>query len=231
MTGQEKELGMPVRAARPGWQAVLSLAAFAALAGVVLGLAWDSTRERIADNEARRVLEELSVILPPALHDNEPHRDMIVLDKPGDEPRQIWRARLDGKPAAAVLTSLAPDGYSGQIRLLVAIAVDGRILGVRVASHGETPGIGDVIEARKSPWIRSFDGRSLEDPEESRWRLRKDGGDIDAISGATVSTRAVVAATRRAVQYFRLYREEIFAAPAIRAADAARNRIQDIPAA
>jgi electron transport complex protein RnfG len=219
MAEQEKDLGMPVRFARPGWQAVLSLAAFAALAGVVLGLARDSTRERIADNEARRVLAELSAILPPSLHDNEPHRDMIVLALPGDESRQIWRARRDGKAVAAVLTSLAPDGYSGQIRLLVAITIDGQILGVRVASHSETPGIGDVIEARKSPWIGTFSGRSLNNPEESRWRLRKDGGDIDAISGATISSRAVVAATRRAMQYFRLHRDEIFAAPSTSAAE------------
>jgi electron transport complex protein RnfG len=223
MAGEEKDLGMPARAARPGWQAVLSLTAFATLAGVVLGLAWDSTRERIADNEARRVLAELAAILPPALHDNEPHRDMLVLEKPGDERRQIWRARLDGKPTAAVLTSLAPDGYSGQIRLLVALTIDEQILGVRVASHSETPGIGDVIEAGKSPWIRSFDGRSLEQPDESRWRLRKDGGDIDAISGATVSSRAVVAATRRAMQYFRRHRDEIFAAPSTTAADTTRD--------
>ena len=126
---------------------------------------------------------------------------------------------LTASPSAAVLTSLAPDGYSGQIRLLVAITVDGRILGVRVASHSETPGIGDVIEAGKSPWIGTFSGRSLDNPEESRWRLRRDGGDIDAISGATVSSRAVVAATRRAMQYFRLHRDEIFAAPSTSAAD------------
>jgi electron transport complex protein RnfG len=210
----EQELGMPMRAARPGWQAVLSLAAFAALAGLAIGVAWDTTRERIADNEAQRVMTELSAILPPALHDNEPHRDMIVMERPGDERRQIWRARRDGKAVAAVLTSLAPDGYSGHIRLLVAITFEGQILGVRIASHSETPGIGDAIEARKSPWISTFSGRSLDNPEESRWRLRKDGGDIDAISGATVSSRAVVAATRRAMQYFRLHREEIFAAPA-----------------
>jgi electron transport complex protein RnfG len=219
MAGQEQELGMPVRANRPGWQAVASLAGFAAVAGLVVGLAWDSARERIADNEARRVLVELSAVLPAALYDNEPHRDMIRLALPDDEPRQIWRARRAGKPVAAVLTSLAPDGYSGQIRLLVAVTIDGQILGVRVSNHSETPGIGDVIEADKSPWIGSFDGRSLGEPEESRWRLRKDGGDIDAISGATISSRAVVAATRRAMQYFRLHREEIFAMPAGSPAD------------
>jgi electron transport complex protein RnfG len=214
MAGQEQELGMPVRANRPGWQAVASLAGFAAVAGLVVGLAWDSARERIADNEARRVLVELSAVLPAALYDNEPHRDMIRLALPDDEPRQIWRARRAGKPVAAVLTSLAPDGYSGQIRLLVAVTIDGQILGVRVSNHSETPGIGDVIEADKSAWIGSFDGRSLGEPEESRWRLRKDGGDIDAITGATISSRAVVAATRRAMQYFRRHREEIFAIPA-----------------
>lgn len=223
MAGQEQELGMPVRANRPGWQAVASLAGFAAVAGLVVGLAWDAARERIADNEARRVLVELSAVLPATLYDNEPHRDMLRLALPDDEPRQIWRARRAGKPVAAVLTSLAPDGYAGQIRLLVAVTIDGQILGVRVTSHSETPGIGDVIEADKSAWIGSFDGRSLGEPEESRWRLRKDGGDIDAISGATISSRAVVAATRRAMQYFRLHREAIFAAPASAAADSRRD--------
>jgi electron transport complex protein RnfG len=117
-------------------------------------------------------------------------------------------------PVAAVLTSLARDGYSGQIRLLVAITTEGTLLGVRVASHSETPGIGDAIDAHKSPWIRTFAGHSLTDPPENRWRLQKDGGDFDAISGATISSRAVVAATRRAMQYFDLHREQIFAAPA-----------------
>lgn len=223
MAGPEQELGMPVRANRPGWQAVASLAGFAALAGLVVGLAWDSARERIADNEARRVLVELSAVLPAALYDNEPHRDMLRLALPDDEPRQIWRARRAGQPVAAVLSSVAPDGYAGQIHLLVAVTVDGRLLGVRVTSHSETPGIGDVIEAGKSPWIGSFSGRSLDDPAESRWRLRKDGGDIDAISGATISSRAVVAATRRAMQYFRQHREAIFAAPASAAADSRRD--------
>ena len=214
MSQHETDISPPASLQRAAWRAVLSLAGFAALVGLVVGLAWDATRERIADNEAQRVLAELSAVLPPALYDNEPHRDFITLDLPGDEPRQIWRARRDGVAVAAVLTSLAPDGYSGQIRLLVAISTGGQVLGVRVASHSETPGIGDAIDTRKSPWISTFTGRSLGNPEETRWRLRKDGGDFDAISGATISSRAVVAATRRTMQYFHLYREQIFAAPA-----------------
>lgn len=214
MSQPETEISPPASRQRASWQAVLSLCGFAALVGLVVGVAWDSTRERIADNQAKRVLAELSAILPATLYDNEVHRDVITLKLPGDEARQIWRARRGGEPVAAVLTSLAPDGYSGQIRLLVAITTDGQVLGVRVASHSETPGIGDAIEAHKSTWIGTFAGRSLTDPAENRWRLHKDGGDFDAISGATVSSRAVVAATRRTMQYFRLHREEIFAAPA-----------------
>lgn len=213
MSQPETEISPPLSPHRAGWRAVLSLSAFAALVGLVVGVAWDSTRERIADNEAQRVLSELNAILPTTLYDNQLHRDVITLNLPGDEPRQIWRARRDGEAVAAVLSSLAPDGYSGQIRLLVAIRIDGQILGVRVASHSETPGIGDAIEARKSAWIGNFTGRSLTDPAENRWRLRKDGGDLDAISGATVSSRAVVAATRRAMQYFHLHRELIFSTP------------------
>lgn len=223
MSQQETEVSPPTRRQRAGWRAALSLAGFAALVGLVVGVAWDSTRDRIADNEARRVLAELTAILPPVLYDNEPHRDAITLNLPGDESRQIWRARRNGVPVAAVLTSLAPDGYAGQIRLLVAITVDGQILGVRVASHSETPGIGDAIEARKSPWIDTFAGRSLADPDGNRWRLKKDGGDFDAISGATISSRAVVAATRRAMQYFRLHYEQIFTAPATTAESKARE--------
>ena len=83
MAGQEQELGMPARSTRPGWQAVLSLAAFAALAGLGVGLAWDSTRERIADNEARRVLAELAATLPPALLDDQTHRASLLLGTPG----------------------------------------------------------------------------------------------------------------------------------------------------
>lgn len=213
MSQRETGISSPARRPRASWRAVLSLAGIAALVALVVGAAWESTRERIADNEAQRVLAELTAILPPALYDNEPHRDVITLNLADDESRQIWRARRNGEPVAAVITSLAPDGYSGQIRLLVAISIEGTLLGVRVASHSETPGIGDAIDARKSPWIRIFTGHSLTGPPENRWRLRKDGGDFDAISGATISSRAVVAATRRAMQYFDLHRKQIFATP------------------
>jgi electron transport complex protein RnfG len=113
----------------------------------------------------------------------------------------------------AVLTIVAPDGFVGPIRMLVGVTADGKVLGVEVAAHTETPGIGDAVESGKSTWLQVFTGRSLGDPPELLWNVRPDGGDFDAIAGATVSSRSVVGGVRRAVQYFAAHREEIFPAP------------------
>ena len=110
--------------------------------------------------------------------------------------------------------AVAPDGYAGAIRLLVAVAPDGRLLGVRVLSHKETPGLGDAIDSRRSGWIGAFAGRSLEDPREDRWKVRKDGGDFDQLTGATVTPRAVVRAVRNALVYFDRHRDALLAQPA-----------------
>lgn len=185
------------------------------VATVLAGGTWHYTRERIADNTAQRLLAELSTVLPASLYDNEPHKDVVLLDTGGGQPLPVYRARRNGSPVAAVLTVIAPDGYVGPIRLLVGIAADGRVLGVKVTAHVETPGIGAVIAAEPSAWLGGFAGRSLTDPPELRWLLRADGGDFDAIAGATVSSRATVGGVRRAVQYFTTHRDEIFAPSAI----------------
>lgn len=193
-----------------------SLAALAGIALVVVlivGGTWQYSRQRIADNEARRTLAEISAVLPADLYDNQPHRDGVLLDTGGGERLPVYRARRNGTPAAAALTVVSPDGYVGPIRLLVGIAADGRVLGVRVAAHTETPGIGDAIEAGRSDWLLVFTGRSLGDPPELLWGVRPDGGDFDAIAGATVSSRSVVVGVHRAVQYFTTHRDEIFLLP------------------
>lgn len=183
------------------------------MAAVLVGGAWHYTRQRIADNSARRLLAEISTVLPASLYDNEPHKDVILLDTGGGRPVPVYRARRAGIPVAAVLTVVAPDGFVGPIRLLVGIATDGRVLGVRVTAHTETPGIGAAIAADPPTWLGGFTGRSLADPPELRWQLRADGGDFDAIAGATVSSRATVGGVRRTVQYFTTHRDEIFAPP------------------
>lgn len=204
-------------------RAAANFALFGALAALIVGLAWQWTREPIAANRARHTLAELTQVLPAELYDNEPHRDVIWRDTGSGTPVPVWRARRGGAPSAAVLTTVAPDGYVGDIRLLVAVDADGRIIGVRVAEHRETPGIGDEIEPRRSDWLLGFPGRSAEDPPAGGWRFRKDGGEFDAITGATITSRAVVAAIGRAVQYFASNRDEIFAAPVERPPDPRAN--------
>lgn len=211
--GREVPVASPARA--PAWRAVLSLTLIAAVAGAIVGLAWEFTRARIAANESLRLLATLSSVLPADRYDNEPQNDVALLDLGSGKLTPVYRARLRGQPSAAVLTVTAPDGYVGPIQLLVAMAADGRVLGVRVLEHTETPGIGDAIDGRRSPWIGIFTGRSLEDPPTAGWRARQDGGQFDAIAGATISSRAVINGVRQAVQYFGTHREQIFAAPAV----------------
>lgn len=192
---------------------VAGILAILLIAAVLVTGAWRYTRQAIADNAARRTLEEISAVLPANLYDNAPHRDVVLLDTGGGKPVPVYRARRNGVPAAAVLTVVAPDGYVGPVRLLVGIAADGRVLGVRVTAHSETPGIGAVIADEDSPWLAGFAGRSLANPPQARWAVRNDGGDFDAIAGATISSRAVVGGVRRAVQYFSTHQNQIFAAP------------------
>jgi Na+-translocating ferredoxin:NAD+ oxidoreductase subunit G len=186
------------------------------VAAGLIGGAWHFTRERIASNAARRILAEISTVLPASLYDNEPQKDMVLLPTSSDQPLPVYRALQNGRPVAAVLTVSAADGFVGPIRMLVGIAADGRVLGVHVTAQTETPGIGAAIAAEPSPWLAAFAGRSLGAPPEAGWQLRVDGGDFDAIAGATVTSRAVVGGLRRAVQYFAAHKDAIFAPPTAR---------------
>jgi electron transport complex protein RnfG len=112
---------------------------------------------------------------------------------------------------AAVFSVVARGGYAGDIELLVGVRADGRVAGVRVVEHHETPGLGDGIEADKSDWIRGFDGRSLGDPPREDWAVRRDGGDFDQFTGATITPRAVVEAVRDTLIYFEDHRDQVFA--------------------
>jgi len=208
----------PEHSVEPGGPAgarpVAALLLMLLVAAALVAGAWRYTRQDIAENVARRTLDEISAVLPENLYDNAPHRDVVLLDTGGGKPVPVYRARRNGAPVAAVLTIVTSDGYVGPVRLLVALAADGRVLGVRVTAHAETPGIGAAIADQDSPWLAAFAGRSLADPPEARWAVRRDGGDFDAIAGATVSSRAVVGGVRRAVQYFVTHQDEIFAPPA-----------------
>jgi len=193
----------------------LLLFLFAAIGTGLVAFTFDNTHERIAANEREALLRNLHVLVPPERHDNDIFTDTIEVTDPDllgtPRPVTVYRARKDGRPVAAILAPVAPDGYSGEIRLLVAIEADGRLAGVRVAGHRETPGLGDAIEAARSDWILGFEGRSLGDPDEKGWAVKKDGGVFDQFTGATITPRAVVKAVKKALVYFDRNRQTLFA--------------------
>jgi electron transport complex protein RnfG len=192
--------------------------ALVAIIGTSLLTAVDAlTADRIAEQERRVILEQLAQIIP-AEHDNVLLEDRITFRDerhfPSGQTVTAYRLRLSGRPAGVILRFAAVRGYNGQIGLLAGIDMDGSLQGVRVTSHRETPGLGDLIEVEKSDWIRDFNGRSLADPAPDRWAVKRDGGAYDQFTGATITPRAVVEAVRMALEYYEANREFIFSSPA-----------------
>ncbi|MCQ4349005.1 electron transport complex subunit RsxG [Pseudomonas stutzeri] len=170
------------------------------------------TAERIASAEREAQVRALAEILPQGSYDNQLLDHSLQLSDPrlgSPRPLPAYRALKGEQPTAIILQAIAPDGYSGSIRLLVGIRADGRLAGVRVLAHKETPGLGDKIELAKSPWIRAFDGKSLTDPDTAGWAVKKDQGQFDQFAGATITPRAVVKAVHHALQYFDAHRAEL----------------------
>ena len=193
----------------------LNLMFFAVIGTALLALIYNLTHEPIARSEEKEKLNLVRQIVPTAAYDNDIIKDTAQLapDKllGNDEATVVYRGRLNNQPSIAVLQVIAPDGYSGKIQFIIAIYRDGKIGGVRVVSHKETPGLGDYIEIGKSKWITGFNDASLENPKHSDWQVKKDGGTFDYMAGATITPRAMVKAVHKALQYFAQHREELFA--------------------
>jgi len=188
---------------------------FALIGTAMVAYTYDSTRERIAANERATLLRKLHRLIPPKSHDNALLQDTLQVQNETllgtAEPVTVYRARMHGKPIALVIAPVAPDGYSGTIRLLVGINIDGSLSGVRVVAHRETPGLGDGIEEERSDWILAFTGKSLQNPGLQQWAVKKDGGAFDQLTGATITPRAVVKAVRQALLYYQNHKEALFA--------------------
>ncbi len=205
------------------WRNILISAAllggFAVLGSLLVATTHELTAEQIAANEREFLLETLHVLVPSESYDNDLYNDVITLSDPllAQPGYRVlaYRARRDGQPYAVVLTPYAHEGYNGDIRLLVAIRYDGQLLGVRVLRHQETPGLGDGIEARRSDWIHSFRGRSLDNTADAQWRVQKDGGKFHQLTGATITPRAIVKAVHDTLRYYEQHRDELFARPAL----------------
>lgn len=186
----------------------LLLAAFALLITTILAITHAVTKHRIAENELRQQQKIFKQIIPSALFD----QDLITkefLDPQTNRASTYHLALLNNQPSAVILSATTPDGYAGNIHLLVGIKSDGTITGVRVTKHQETPGLGDSIELRRSDWIKSFDGKSLDYPVESHWRLKKYDGDFDQFTGATITPRAVVQQVKNTLLFFNKYKAQL----------------------
>lgn len=201
--------------ARASAQSAVNLLFFAILGTLVLSSVFYLTQGRIAASIEQEKLKLIGQVVPQALFDNAIVQDTLEIPADAllgtDEPTLAYRARLHGEPTAVVLQPVAPDGYSGRIALLVAIRTDGSLSGVRVVAHKETPGLGDYIEAAKSDWIKGFDGHSLADRTDADWKVKKDGGQFDYMTGATITPRAVVKAVHKALRYYAQHRDQLLA--------------------
>lgn len=194
-------------------RSAIGLGLFAIITGGTIAVTQVMTAERIEQQAARAEARALFEIIPQSAHNNDLLSDTVTL--PADprlgsqQPVTGWVARLDGEPVGIILPVTAPDGYSGNIRLLVGIDLEGTVLGVRVTSHRETPGLGDKVELKKSDWVLDFTGRSLTNPEPKRWNVAKNGGVFDQFTGATITPRAVVKAVQHALVYVRQHRSDL----------------------
>ncbi len=191
------------------------LLAVTALLGTALMVAVNlHSQPYIEKNEHDVLLKTLNSVLLENSYDNNIVEDTILLNEPAmfgsHDPITIYRARKRGKPVAAVLNVTAPDGYSGPIALLVGIDYQGVVNGVRVVKHRETPGLGDAIEERRSDWIHNFDKKSLKNPSEQAWKVKRDGGQFDQLTGATITPRAIVKAVQKALLFYQAQRDVIF---------------------
>lgn len=190
----------------------IALLGTALLAGVN-----ELTHDRIIEQEKLRVLQQLNEIVPMKSYNNDVLEDVIEINEPETfrhpDSIRVYRARMDQQAVALMMIVTAPDGYIGDIRLLIGIDTQGVVLGVRVISHRETPGLGDPIEAEKSDWVFSFNGKSLRKPDPQGWAVKKDGGEFDQFTGATISPRAIVRAVRTTLEYFEDHHQMLFETP------------------
>jgi len=198
------------------WKQAAVIILLAALIGAVLAGIARCTRDHVAHNSQAWIRQHLDALIPPRLSDNDPLSDTIVVTAPDSlgtsRPVTIYRARRAGEVTAVAIRTVAP-GYRGPIELLVALDCDGTLIGVRVLRHEETPGLGDAFEKREPQWLERFPGLSLSDPPQQRWTVKRDGGDFDALTGATITSRAIVTAVRRALEYHQRHRARICGAP------------------
>jgi len=188
----------------------IALTLIAGIAGLILSLVESVTREPIAEQRRLETLKALQAVLPPL--DNAPDADTVELivgtDRKGKQIKRLfYRGRKDNALSGVAFKVVAPEGYSGNIEIMTGITPDGTVSGIEILSHAETPGLGAKIV--EPAFKGQFADKSLDNAD---WRVKKDGGAFDQITGATISPRAVVKAVKGGLEFYRDHRGEILAA-------------------
>ena len=213
-------------AARASLRTAAILTVFTLVFTTLMAATYKATKPAIDTSAEAEKMKLVGEVLPDALYDNALLADWVDVAPRAelglaaqDDPIRLFRARKAGAPAALVFEAVAPDGYGGRIRLILAVGADDRMIGVRVVGHKETPGLGDYIDPKKdrnkaAPWIRQFDAKGFGEVASAEWKVRKDGGRFDARAGATISARAVTNAVGRALRFAAGNRDKLYALPA-----------------
>jgi len=191
----------------------LVLAIFALLGVIFLAVLQSQTADTIAENQRLALLAQLSQLVEEGSYDNALDQSIIVLPPEtfaSKKPVTVYLATKQNQPVAAIFLVTTMKGYGGAIQLLVGVNRDQTLGGVRVVQHKETPGLGDKVELGKSNWIKSFNGKSLSNPSQAHWAVKKDGGEFDQFTGATITPRAVVGAVKDVLDWSQLHFDELF---------------------
>ncbi|UJF18710.1 electron transport complex subunit RsxG [Vibrio sp. SS-MA-C1-2] len=193
------------------------LAIFALLATALVAVTNAVTKDTIAKQQELQLLRTLNQIIPSTSYDNDLYASCTLVTAPEalgtTNAMPVYLATKEGKPVGAAIETIAPDGYSGAIHSIIAVDYNGVVTGVRVLEQHETPGLGDKISIRVTNWVDDFLGKSVTPENESRWAVRKDGGDFDQFTGATITPRAVVKSVKRTVTYYNQNRDQLFNQP------------------
>ena len=197
----------------------ITLVAFAFVGTAILAYVFDITRAPIEASEKEARMALFKEILPESTYNNDLLKDTVEIapnEQLGNrQPTLANIAKLNNKTAGVILEAIAHDGYSGDIKLLIAIRADGSISGVRVLTHKETPGLGDYIDIARGNWIKLFNNESVNKTAANQWQVKKDGGKFDYMVGATITPRAVVKAVFKALQFYDMNKTTLFAVAAV----------------
>jgi len=191
-------------------KAGISLALFAFISVFFVAITDKLTANKIAENQAAMLLKALNEIAPANSYDNDLLASKVILNQAGSGfmgNTPVYLATQSNNPATAIFEVTTNKGYSGAITLLVGVDASSKtVTGVRVVKHKETPGLGDKMEIaktppNKTPWVFDFNNKSLTNPDESKWNVKKDNGDFDQFTGATITPRAIVNAVKSTLLY------------------------------